>query len=126
MEACPTGGVIEYNHCLSTVYCDSKVLGTNVEKTEKRQGKKPDSYKDYRRILERKDIDAVMIAKPDQWHTKVAVEAMYAGKDVYCEKPLTLTIAEGKLIEKVVKDVGPGVSRLPGTRGLTAIGSPNL
>ncbi len=85
---------------------DSKVLGTNVEKTEMKQGKKPDAYKDYRKILDRKDIDAVMIATPDHWHTKIAVEAMYAGKDVYCEKPLTLTIDEGKLIEKVVKETG--------------------
>ena len=85
---------------------DSKVLGVNVEKTEKAQKKKPDAYKDYRSILDRKDIDAVMIATPDHWHTKIAVEAMYAGKDVYCEKPLTLTIAEGKLIEKVVKETG--------------------
>ncbi len=85
---------------------DSNVLGANVEKTEKAQKKKPDSYKDYRKILDRKDIDAVMIATPDHWHTKIAVEAMYAGKDVYCEKPLTLTIAEGKLIEKVVKETG--------------------
>jgi predicted dehydrogenase len=85
---------------------DSKVLGVNVEKTEQNQGKKPDAYKDYRRILDRKDIDAVMIATPDHWHTKIAVEAMYAGKDVYCEKPLTLTIDEGKLLEKVVKETG--------------------
>jgi len=85
---------------------DSNVLGANVAKAEKRQGKKPDAYKDYRKVLDRKDIDAVMIATPDHWHTKIAVEAMYAGKDVYCEKPLTLTIAEGKLIEKVVKETG--------------------
>lgn len=85
---------------------DSNVLGANVDKTEKAQGKKPDSYKDYRKVLDRKDIDAVMIATPDHWHTKIAVEAMLAGKDVYCEKPLTLTIAEGKLIEKVVKETG--------------------
>jgi len=85
---------------------DSEVLGANVEKTEKAQKKKPDAYKDYRSVLDRKDIDAVMIATPDHWHTKIAIEAMLAGKDVYCEKPLTLTIAEGKLIEKFVKQTG--------------------
>lgn len=85
---------------------DSGVLRATIEKAEKAQGKKTDAYKDYRKILDRKDIDAVMIATPDHWHTKIAVEAMYAGKDVYCEKPLTLTIDEGKLIEKVVKQTG--------------------
>ena len=85
---------------------DANVLGENVGKVEKAQGKAPEAYKDYRKILDRKDIDAVMIATPDHWHTKIAVEAMYAGKDVYCEKPLTLTIDEGKLIEKVVKETG--------------------
>ena len=85
---------------------DANVLGANVEKTEEKQKKKPDSYSDYRKVLDRKDIDAVMIATPDHWHTKIAVEAMLAGKDVYCEKPLTLTIAEGKLIEKIVKQTG--------------------
>ncbi|QDU77803.1 Inositol 2-dehydrogenase [Bremerella volcania] len=85
---------------------DANVLAENVSKLEKKQGKKPDAYTDYRKVLDRKDIDAVMIATPDHWHTKIAVEAMYAGKDVYCEKPLTLTIAEGKLIEKVVKETG--------------------
>ncbi|MCO6044343.1 Gfo/Idh/MocA family oxidoreductase [Aeoliella sp. ICT_H6.2] len=85
---------------------DSNVLEANLDRTAERQGKKPDGYKDYRRILDRKDIDAVMIATPDHWHTKIAVEAMLAGKDVYCEKPLTLTAAEGKLIEKVVEQTG--------------------
>ena len=85
---------------------DATVLGANVEKVAAKQAKRPDAYKDYRKILDRKDIDAVMIATPDHWHTKIAVEAMRAGKDVYCEKPLTLTIAEGKLIEKVVGETG--------------------
>lgn len=85
---------------------DENVLGANVEKTAEKQASKPDGYKDYREVLERQDIDAVMIGAPDHWHTKISVEAMLAGKDVYCEKPLTLTIAEGKLIEKVVKETG--------------------
>jgi predicted dehydrogenase len=85
---------------------DAGILGATVEKTQKRQRKKPDSYSDYRKVLDRKDIDAVMIAVPDHWHTKIAVEAMLAGKDVYCEKPLTLTIDQGKLIEKMVKQTG--------------------
>ncbi len=85
---------------------DENVLGNYVEQTQKAQSKKPDGYKDYRHILDRKDIDAVMIATPDHWHTKIAVEAMLAGKDVYCEKPLTLTIDEGKLIERIVKQTG--------------------
>ena len=82
---------------------DENVLGANIQKAKGRQKNAPEGFGDYRKVLDRQDIDAVMIATPDHWHTKVAVEAMLAGKDVYCEKPLTLTIAEGKLIEEVVK-----------------------
>ena len=65
-----------------------------------------DMYEDYRRILDRPDIDVVTIVTPDHWHTKIAIEAMKAGKDVYCEKPLTLTIDEGKMIRKVLDETG--------------------
>lgn len=85
---------------------DADVLGANLEKLEMKTGKKADGYKDYREVLDRDDIDAVMIGAPDHWHTKISVEAMLAGKDVYCEKPLTLTIDEGKLIEKIVAKTG--------------------
>ena len=85
---------------------DQKVLDENLAKLKERTGHDADGYKDYREILDRDDIDAVMIATPDHWHTKISIEAMRAGKDVYCEKPLTLTIDEGKQIEKVVEETG--------------------
>ena len=64
------------------------------------------TYVDYREVLERDDIDFVQISTPDHWHTKILVEAMLAGKDAYCEKPLTLTIDEGKLIRRVQQETG--------------------
>ena len=57
-------------------------------------------------MLDRKDVQAVTIGTPDHWHVKIAIDAMKAGKDVYCEKPLTLTIDEGRLICQAVKDSG--------------------
>ena len=63
-------------------------------------------FQDYRRVLDRDDIQVVTIGTPDHWHTKIAIEAMQAGKDVYCEKPLTLTIEEGQLICRVVRETG--------------------
>lgn len=63
-------------------------------------------YRDFRDLLARQDIDAVCIGTPDHWHAVLAVAAMKAGKDVYLEKPLTLTVAEGRRIVEVAKVYG--------------------
>lgn len=65
-------------------------------------GSTPAIYEDYRDMLQRKDLDVILIAAPDHWHTKMLIDSCRAGKDVYCEKPLTLTIDEGKVIRNVV------------------------
>lgn len=64
------------------------------------------TYSDYRELLDRRDIDAVMIATPDHWHAPIAITAARAGKDIYCEKPVTHTHAEGKKLVSVVQENG--------------------
>lgn len=67
---------------------------------------KAEIYEDYRKLLDRKDIDVVTISTPDHWHSRIAIAAMRAGKDIYCQKPLTLTIDEGRKILKAMKETG--------------------
>jgi predicted dehydrogenase len=63
-------------------------------------------YDDFRKLLEQKDIDAVCIATPDHWHAIQTIQALDAGKDVYCEKPLTITIKEGRAMVDAQKRTG--------------------
>lgn len=73
---------------------------------QKLAGGKAAIYEDYRKLIERKDIDVLTISTPDHWHTKICIDAMRAGKDVYCQKPLTLTVDEGKILCQVTKETG--------------------
>ncbi len=69
---------------------------TTLGKAKARLDGKPDTCDDFRKLIERKDIDAVVIATPDHWHAIQTITACDAGKDVYCEKPLSITIHEGR------------------------------
>ncbi len=60
-------------------------------------------FERYEDVLQLDDVDAIVCATPDHWHTKISVEACQAGKDVYCEKPLTLTLQESRLIVKAAR-----------------------
>jgi myo-inositol 2-dehydrogenase/D-chiro-inositol 1-dehydrogenase len=77
-----------------------------AEQAREQSGGNAEVHEEYRKLLERADIEAVTIGTPDHWHTAVALAALQAGKHVYCEKPLTLTIAEGKLLVDMVNKTG--------------------
>ena len=101
-----TGNMRAANQWVEVVAIADADKGRQASSNKELSGGKADVYDDYQKILERDDIKVVHIATPDHWHTKPLIEAMLAGKDVYCEKPLTLTIDEGKMIRKVQKETG--------------------
>jgi len=92
-----TGNLMSFSKN-AAVICDvdSQRLAAAGTKFEEKHGRTLEAVSDFRRILDRKDIDAVVVSTPDHWHAIPVIEACQAGKDVYCEKPLTLTIDEGK------------------------------
>ena len=102
---------LRYGPCVGIADVDAVQVGRamQVAYDSHRENKRPlaiRAFEDYRKLLERDDLDVVVIASPDHWHTKMAIDAMRAGKDVYCEKPLTLTIREGQQIYKVMQETG--------------------
>lgn len=83
------------NHAIAICDVDQEVREKAVQ-VVKQTGRECEAYGDYRRVLDRRDVDAVVISTPDHWHALMTIHACEAGKDVYCEKPLSLTVAEGR------------------------------
>ena len=90
--------------CAALCDIDESVLNRRAADVEKMRGKKPAKlYKDWRKLIENKEIDVVIVGTPDHWHCLQMVAACEAGKDVYCEKPIGRTIEECNLMVKAAK-----------------------
>ena len=98
LSSIANGGMIK-------TFCDidEAILRKISPEFEKAQKRAPAFEKDFRRVLDDKDIDAVIITTPDHWHTHMALLACQAGKDVYLEKPLSQTIHEGQLVRDAAR-----------------------
>ncbi|MFN8430590.1 MAG: Gfo/Idh/MocA family oxidoreductase [Spirosomataceae bacterium] len=92
--------------CIALCDIDQSVLNERAGQVEKLQGKKPALYGDYRKLLENKDIDYVIVGTPDHWHCLNMVGALEAGKHVYVEKPVANTIQEATIMKNAAKKYG--------------------
>jgi predicted dehydrogenase len=98
-------GFLGRNNCDITHVCDadSAVIGKAMTQIEAKQGAAPKYVQDFRKLIEMKDIDIISVATPNHWHATMAVWAMAHGKDVYCEKPASHNVKEGRLIVEAAK-----------------------
>lgn len=95
------------NNVAVVAVCDvSKYRRTEAQKAVETAGGKADAYEDYRKLLERKDIDAIFCATVDHWHARVTIDAVEAGKHVYLEKPMTRYLDEAFAVYDAVKRAG--------------------
>lgn len=92
-----------------------------LEEAKKRWGSDIFTTRDYTKVLERNDIDAVIIGTPDHWHKKISIDAMKAGKHVYCEKPLVHSVEEGQDVIKAWKKSGKVF--MVGSQGMSSLGN---
>ena len=89
--------------CAAICDIDDRVLGDKTEDVFLKTGKRPQRYKDFRKLLENRDIDAVIVGTPDHWHCLPTVYACQAGKDVYVEKPMANSIEECIVMVKAAR-----------------------
>lgn len=82
---------------------DEARMPGDINEIEKKYGRRPEVFRDYRKMLERKDIDAIIIGSPDHWHALNLVHTVEAGKDSYCEKPISHNIVEAKTMAAAAK-----------------------
>ena len=92
-----------FSICRGEAYHDGERGDIPADPTRKATMTKADTYLDYRRMLDRKDIDAVFVCTPDHWHAKIDLDALDAGKAVYTEKPMTLTIEQALAVRDAVR-----------------------
>ncbi len=89
-------------HKAAQAVCVCDVFLPRAEEIAKKAGVK-DAYQDYRKVLDRKDVDAIVTATPEHWRSLICVNAALAGKHIYAEKPITLTVEDGKLMLKAAR-----------------------
>jgi len=92
--------------CVALADVDQSVLDQRAADVQTARGNRPQLYKDYRKMLENKDIDAVIVGTPDHWHCLALTDSLAAGKHVYCEKPLANSIEECNIMLAAAKRAG--------------------
>ncbi len=109
-------GFLNVDHCQSVAVCDAfaERRAARAQQIDKRYADRLGRagyssctpFEDFRELLAKKDIDAVVVATPDHWHVPISLAATHAGKDVYCEKPLGLSIEQNKVLRAAVQQYG--------------------